>query len=1070
MSDARREAAETIRFSEDTHRRYDDRSSQSRRSREVESRRSRETDPDPYSYKSPEISRSACTCGPPVPEPTGEIVSSATCCGSPPAEPSNRHCACGPPASEHNKKIQVSPHYNRPHSGRRSSSQRETSHALSRSSQWYGGEIPEQAGDITAHIRNTRFDAQDPRSAELGWIHPVKPQCGLRLHMEVPRPPSQTTNSDIRARTQIFGLLEFDMASKMAKGGIMMHNQAEMRKNSLDNSATRKESHHSTRISSIAIPMLDNGLHGAGKAPPLSFSLGKSTAACHNPIIQYPPSCPESVISESMPRFDTPSTISPSLLSTVMHEEKDMKPEQLASSNQWKCQCPDAHPPLKRKFPQENNSALSSAYSSLGEGNNAGSFYQEYKFSEEKPFPHCKSSLTKNLQSTSHIKLHKDDRMSLNRLGKRKEPSELVNEENLAKEHQLPSTSNKASNYSKLYFSPVVASRENSEAISNFDSEQSSQSFQSSSIGVGGTHYRPFPINLPDPSVTPVQNQTPISTEKTQQFRFQVGVTTSHIQASLQAMCSPGQTDADRIGCQVNDLSASGPLLPLFQLQHQRQQIQLAQQQNQLLQQQRLMKQQQELQEQQVLEQEQLLQQQLAQQQLLLQKQQVEQQQLLQKELQHLQLCLEQSLMVAEPNLPESKVNTLLESNNVARLHNSTLGGGDKGFSSSFGEVAQFTSNNVTVSERAEISHDASTIGHCFSKDRREEENRCIENQNKSGPPTGTKVREENVIGEGVSKEHKDFKHCLDKNVSRCNEITTSVADAAFPQDIECTYTPSGQHIESCTAKYIFGTPQTPGPSAAAPLEARVIAPRDHERVSTTVVVRRIFGLGLLIWDVLLCLRIFLLLGDYSSHTLASSFKTFQHPESASPHITFHMVQSAAKGHPVRQQAGPTDTQQSTIAYPHDIEGKLSPSGHHLHSCTARYVFVGPDANVLGQPGANSQGTYVVLPLLRASPAGAAERKVSRSADVTVAPGVSLSLNVSIEAESSDTGNNTSGSPGRLLGAVSLDSLPTISTPSPKGPLSPEFSPPPSPPSSRASRHRSTSLSSTAKKRVNWST
>ncbi|KAK3923225.1 Protein sds23/moc1 [Frankliniella fusca] len=74
-----------------------------------------------------------------------------------------------------------------------------------------------------------------------------------------------------------------------------------------------------------------------------------------------------------------------------------------------------------------------------------------------------------------------------------------------------------------------------------------------------------------------------------------------------------------------------------------------------------------------------------------------------------------------------------------------------------------------------------------------------------------------------------------------------------------------------------------------------------------------------------------------------------------------------------------------------------------------------------------------------------------------------------IEAESSDTGNNTSASPGRLLGAVSLDSLPTISTPSPKGPLSPEFSPPPSPPSSRASRHRSTSHSSNSKKRVNWS-
>lgn len=83
------------------------------------------------------------------------------------------------------------------------------------------------------------------------------------------------------------------------------------------------------------------------------------------------------------------------------------------------------------------------------------------------------------------------------------------------------------------------------------------------------------------------------------------------------------------------------------------------------------------------------------------------------------------------------------------------------------------------------------------------------------------------------------------------------------------------------------------------------------------------------------------------------------------------MVQSSTKGNSTHLQATPTDTPCSTTAYPHHIEGKLTPSGHHLHSCTARYVFVGPDANIIGQPGGNPPGTYVVLPLLRASPAGA---------------------------------------------------------------------------------------------------
>ena len=84
------------------------------------------------------------------------------------------------------------------------------------------------------------------------------------------------------------------------------------------------------------------------------------------------------------------------------------------------------------------------------------------------------------------------------------------------------------------------------------------------------------------------------------------------------------------------------------------------------------------------------------------------------------------------------------------------------------------------------------------------------------------------------------------------------------------------------------------------------------------------------------------------------------------PPITFHLVQPSTKGPSAQTQAGPSDTPCSTTAYPHDIEGKLTPSGHHLQSCTARYVFVGPDALV----GNNPPGTYVVLPLLRASPAG----------------------------------------------------------------------------------------------------
>lgn len=116
-------------------------------------------------------------------------------------------------------------------------------------------------------------------------------------------------------------------------------------------------------------------------------------------------------------------------------------------------------------------------------------------------------------------------------------------------------------------------------------------------------------------------------------------------------------------------------MLPLFQLQQQRQHLQLAQQQQQLMQQQRLMQQQQELQEQQVLEQECLIQQQLAQQQQLLQKQQQEQCQLLQQELKHLQSCIEQSLVIGEPNMPYMRSNTGLDHKEVSNLPASALVG-----------------------------------------------------------------------------------------------------------------------------------------------------------------------------------------------------------------------------------------------------------------------------------------------------------------------------------------------------------------------------------------------------------
>lgn len=70
------------------------------------------------------------------------------------------------------------------------------------------------------------------------------------------------------------------------------------------------------------------------------------------------------------------------------------------------------------------------------------------------------------------------------------------------------------------------------------------QSMCLSAPSVGHTRKLSVPMNVKSNfSICPelISNTTP--TEHMQQFRFQLGVTTSHIQATLQAMCGTGNTD-----------------------------------------------------------------------------------------------------------------------------------------------------------------------------------------------------------------------------------------------------------------------------------------------------------------------------------------------------------------------------------------------------------------------------------------------------------------------------------------------------------------------------------------------
>ncbi|KAJ1525939.1 hypothetical protein ONE63_009126 [Megalurothrips usitatus] len=447
----------------------------------------------------------------------------------------------------------------------------------------------------------------------------VKPagqeNCGVRLKMEAPRPPVPPVNGDVRAHTKIFGLLEIDMASKMAKGGILMQNNPEMRsahgvKWPLRESISAQKC--SLKIDSIAVPKVDKScdvaLHSPTPSARIITGLGKSITSSLNPIVQFPSSRPES-------------------------------------------QCSDAHPQLKRKFPESGSPDNNSNYSVL--------------------------SSTSNGQN---------GKASCFELKKTEEGSKFRYEEKPTTEHHL------SKEIGRKYDPPNAARPfKNSEQPSNTPPKSTGRSLASRGINNIG--------KLPDSEN--LQSLNPSLAPNTQQFRFHVGVTTSHIQATLQAISSPSKSDSgERPEYQDHGMADSGPLLPLFQLQQQRQKIQLAQQQQQLMQQQNLMKQQQELQEQQVLEQEQLLQQQLAQQQQLLQKQQMEQQLLLQKELQHLQMCIEKSLMVGEPNLPDMRV----DSNNLPRLQNSSLGGGDKVFSSVEG-ITHGTTMAVGEDTHFESSH-----------------------------------------------------------------------------------------------------------------------------------------------------------------------------------------------------------------------------------------------------------------------------------------------------------------------------------------------------------------------------
>ncbi|XP_034239974.1 major antigen-like [Thrips palmi] len=677
VADARREAAENIRYSE-------------------ENRSSCSCGP-------PDMRRngvSTCCCGPPTVEQSKKVTSSVACsCEPPPSEPRNRnvgteHCPCGPPPAEHNKKIQVSPHSNRPHASRRTSSQREA-HSSARGAQWYGGDVPEQAGDITAHIRNTRFDAHDPsvRSADLGWVRPMTPNqanCGLELKMEVPRPACQATESEMRERTQIFGLLEIDMASKMAKGGILMHNQAGMRNGhspkvpSTESEFEGKNKNPCLRISSIAIPRLHASPEDAPKSASLSTSVSsnvsRSTTPGPNPLIQFPSSCPTSLLSGSAIHLETPSTVSPSMLSSISTKEDDMT-ESSFSSKLWKTSLhSDAHPTLKRKFPEdqlkENMSNYSTAHSSIVDSKEDRSTYSRHQtsFGSNARSSEPASSFTRH----SFLNSSQDHDNSL--------PTD--------KEESLMSAGYEQNSH-------VESQNEKPHLVQPADRMcQNSQGQRSPTDTVHMNNMRGLPVG---------------DSEKTRQFRFQVGVTNSHVQATLQTMYSSERADiSDRLNVQTHNLLGSGPLLPLFQLQQQRQQIQLAQQQQQLMQQQRLMQQQQELQEQQVLEQECLLQQQLAQQQKLLQKQQQEQHKLLQKELQHLQSCIEQSLIIGEPNMPCLGTNSGLDHNQVSNLPLSALGGGDKSVSVAQMEIALNNGHGrpeISPEESSFTSHIKNEVG-----------------------------------------------------------------------------------------------------------------------------------------------------------------------------------------------------------------------------------------------------------------------------------------------------------------------------------------------------------------------
>lgn len=195
------------------------------------------------------------------------------------------------------------------------------------------------------------------------------------------------------------------------------------------------------------------------------------------------------------------------MVSTIGTKGDDMSESSL-SSKLWKTNLhSDAHPSLKRKFPEnhlkENVSNYSTAYSSVINSKEERSAYCGYK-----------TSLESNTTTETHAN-HPVFNSGISRGQEKKLPTEK--EESMF-DHELNLHPESQKNKSHI-LKPNVCDRNQ---------------------GLGGVS----PVSPSDTTHTNNLTRLPVcEEEKTQQFRFQVGVTNSHVQATLQTMYSTGRPD-----------------------------------------------------------------------------------------------------------------------------------------------------------------------------------------------------------------------------------------------------------------------------------------------------------------------------------------------------------------------------------------------------------------------------------------------------------------------------------------------------------------------------------------------